>query len=319
MELTEVQKRAVHTIDRNLQLIAYAGSGKTEVITQRIAHILATRPDVSPEQIIAFTFTNKAADSMKARIQKALDSSGYAQRDAGERMYIGTIHAFCKQLLDRCAGRFQGFRVLDAVKTHLFVERYGAQCGLSALGLSRSLNDIKLFGTCIEKMADDFGMMELWTEEQRDIFAQYRDTLYSHGFIDFSMLLLETLEQIRKNTQVQDYLKTIRYLIVDEYQDVDDLQEKLIACIASAGANLCVVGDDDQTIYQFRGSNADNMIGFAQRYSDTVQIRLEDNFRCAPEIVEIADTVIRNNKNRLEKQMRSQSDGSEGLTSGRGM
>jgi len=90
------------------------------------------------------------------------------------------------------------------------------------------------------------------------------------------------MEQIRTIPQTGEYLESIRYLIVDEYQDVDDLQEKLIASIASAGANICVVGDDDQTIYQFRGSNAENMTGFAQRYPDAVQIRLEDNFCCAP-------------------------------------
>ena len=168
------------TVPENLQLIACAGSGKIEVITRRIAHILASRPDILPEQIVAFTFTNKAADSMKARIQKVLDNAGYAQKDAGERMYIGTIHAFCKQLLNRCGGKFQKFEILDTVKTHLFVERYGSQCGLSDLGLSQSLNDIKFFGTCIEKMVDDFKMMALWTQEQRDVFAQYRDTLYNH-------------------------------------------------------------------------------------------------------------------------------------------
>lgn len=315
MELTREQKRAVDTIDHNLQLIACAGSGKTEVITRRIANILTSRSNVLPEQIVAFTFTNKAADSMKERIRRALDGSGL--EGTGERMYIGTIHAFCKQLLNRYSGTFQDYLVLDTVKTHLFAERYSRTCGLETLGLSRGPNDIKLFCTCIEKMVDDYNCRELWSQEQREVMEQYRSALYSRRFMDFSLLLLETMEQIKTNPQVGDYLKSIRYLIVDEYQDVNDLQEKLIAAIAAAGANICVVGDDDQTIYQFRGSNAGNMIGFAQRYPDVVQIRLEDNFRCAPDIVDIADTVIRNNGNRLEKKMHAQGDGTGGLAAAR--
>ena len=133
--------------------------------------------------------------------------------------------------------------------------------------------------------------------------------LYAHHCMDFSLLILETLREIHANPDIQAYLQNIRYLVVDEYQDVNDLQEKLIACFAEAGANLCVVGDDDQTIYQFRGSNADNMIGFAQRYPNVTQIRLEDNFRCAPSVVDVADTVIRNNEKRLEKTMRAQGGG----------
>ena len=121
---------------------------------------------------------------------------------------------------------------------------------------------------------------------------------------------------MEENQALREHLSSIRYLIVDEYQDVDDLQEKLIRTITMMGANLCVVGDDDQTIYQFRGSNADNIIGFAQRYPNVVQIRMEDNFRCAEQIVSVADLVIRHNARRLEKQMRAGTD-SQGVISGK--
>lgn len=306
MELTREQQRAVETIDHNLQLIACAGSGKTEVITRRIAYILKKKPDVRPEHIVAFTFTNKAGNSMKERIQKVLEQDGLTAGGA-DGMYVGTIHAFCKQLLDRCSEKFRDFQVLDTVKTHLFVHRYGSSCGRERLGLTGGPNDIRLFLECMEKMVDDYDSCVLWTQEQWEVFEQYRTSLYEHGYLDFSLLILETLHAIETEPALQADLKTVRYLVVDEYQDVDDLQEKLIACFARAGANLCVVGDDDQTIYQFRGSNAENMIGFSKRYPDVVQIRLEDNFRCAPEIVDVADTVIRNNGRRLEKRMRAQS------------
>lgn len=305
MELTPTQNRAVHTIDSNLQLIACAGSGKTEVITRRLAYIFTSRPDIQPEQIVAFTFTNKAGASMKQRIRKALEDNGYEWEGKGDQMYVGTIHAFCKFLLDRCGGEFQNYQILDTVKTHLFIHRYGETCGRQALGLKGTPNDIRLFNECIEKMVDDYDNRYCWPQEQQDVFEAYRSALYEHHCMDFSLLILETLREIHTNPDIQAYLQNIRYLVVDEYQDVNDLQEKLIACFAEAGANLCVVGDDDQTIYQFRGSNADNMIGFARRYPNVTQIRLEDNFRCAPAVVDVADTVIRNNEKRLEKTMRA--------------
>ena len=192
---------------------------------------------------------------------------GSGLEDAGQRIHVGTIHAFCKQFLNRYSGIFQDYKVLDAVKAHLLVERYSRECSLEALGLSRWLNDIKLFCTCIEKMADDYSCRELWPQKQREVIEQYRSALHSRRFMDFSLLLLETMEQIRANPQAGEYLKSIRYFIVDEYQDVDDLQEKLIASIAAAGANICVGGDDGQTIYQFRGSNTGNMISFARLWA----------------------------------------------------
>lgn len=130
--------------------------------------------------------------------------------------------------------------------------------------------------------------------------AKKRILIYA---VDFSLIIFETLRQIDQSPDVAEYLTTIKYLVVDEYQDVNDLQEKLVLRITQAGANICVVGDDDQTIYQFRGSNANNMIAFSDRYKDVHQVRLEKNFRCAPAIVDIADQVIDNNKRRIAKKM----------------
>ena len=125
------------------------------------------------------------------------------------------------------------------------------------------------------------------------------------------MLIFEAIRQIKESRTVQDYIRSVKYLIVDEYQDVDDVQELLIRSFSSFGANICVVGDDDQTIYQFRGSNAENMIEFANRYPNVRQIRLDTNFRCAPQIVSAADSVIRHNHERIKKEMKS---GIKGIT-----
>lgn len=300
VQLTPEQQEAISEIDRNLQIIACAGSGKTEVITRRIANILQNRPDIRPGNIVAFTFTEKAAESMKGRIKRALGQYSVSEI---ESMYVGTIHGFCYHLLNKYTDQFRDYKILDTVKSHLFVERYVNDCGMSSLDLEPHPRNIKLFLECIDKMIDDYENRNAWTPEQNSVLDRYISCLYNHKYIDFSLMIFETLRQIENNPDIKEYLSHIKYLVVDEYQDVNDLQEKLILRIAEEGANVCVVGDDDQTIYQFRGSNADNMISFSERYSDVHQIRLEKNFRCAPGIVNVADCVIRNNERRIFKKM----------------
>ena len=300
VSLTAEQQEAISEIDRNLQIIACAGSGKTEVITRRIANILKSKPEVKPHNIVAFTFTEKAASSMKERIAKALGDE-FSQEVA--QMYVGTIHSFCYHLLNKYTEQFREYKILDTVKSHLFVARYCNECGMSDLKLEPYPRNINLFLQCIDKMIDDFDNSDAWTDEQRAVLDKYIKCLYDHRYIDFALMIFETLRQIKSNPDIRKYLSEIKYLVVDEYQDVNDLQEKLISGIAGAGTNICVVGDDDQTIYQFRGSNANNMISFSERYADVHQVRLEKNFRCAHGIVDIADCVIRQNERRIPKKM----------------
>ena len=308
MQLTDKQLEAVHETKRNLQIIACAGSGKTEVISRRIAEILKNEPRTDPASIVAFTFTNKAADALRRRISVAL---GESRAQDAARMDIGTIHSFCWRLLQTHCEQFRTFRVLDSVKSHLFITRYCSECGMKTLGLEAYPRNVLLFLSCIEKMIADAGHADAWTREQREAFEQYRSCLYSHGYLDYSFLLYEALRQTEENPAVQDYLRRIRYLVVDEYQDVDDLQEQLIRKISEAGANICVVGDDDQTIYQFRGSSAENMITFSERYADVHQVKLEKNFRSAPQIVDVARTVISNNSRRIPKSMQAEGESAD--------
>ena len=302
VQLTPKQREAISEIDRNLQIIACAGSGKTEVITRRIANILQSKSGIKPENIVAFTFTEKAADSMKKRIAKALNAQDLTNIG---HMYVGTIHGFCYHLLNKYTEQFREYRILDSVKSHLFVTRYCSECGMSDLNLEPYPRNVNLFLQCIDKMIDDYENADTWTQKQRDVLNKYIRCLYSRNYIDFTLMIFEAIRQIESNPEVRDYLSRIKYLVVDEYQDVNDLQEKLIFHIAEAGANICVVGDDDQTIYQFRGSNANNMISFSERYADVHQVRLEKNFRCAPGIVDVADCVIRHNERRIVKKMMS--------------
>lgn len=311
MKLTEAQQAAVNELTHNLQIIACAGAGKTEVITRRIANILKMNESVTPKNIVAFTFTNKAAESMKERIKKALIDE-QIDKDATDEMYVGTIHGFCLDVIKRFSDKFGGFTLLDSVKKHHFIKRYSRICGLETLGLSTNIHDIGLFDDCIDKMIYEYDHIEFWDEEVKNAFECYRDALYSHKYIDFSFIVFEALNILRSNKCASDYAMQIRYLIVDEYQDVDDIQEKLIQLIASYGANICVVGDDDQTIYQFRGSNANNMITFAQRYNNVETVHLDTNFRCAGNIIDIANTVVSNNTNRLRKRMHTPAGNTNG-------
>ncbi|MBQ7015168.1 MAG: ATP-dependent helicase [Clostridia bacterium] len=298
--LTIEQQEAVSEIDHNLQIIACAGSGKTEVISRRIANILQNKQDVLPENIVAFTFTEKAAASLKNRIEKALGENNVCNI---EKMYIGTIHGFCNNILKNYSECFKNHKILDTVKNHHFVTRYSDKCGMSDLNLEPYPRNINLFLQCIDKMIDDYDNADFWTQAQRNVLEKYRSCLYNHGYIDFSLMIFETLAQIETDSAVKEYISKIKYLVVDEYQDINNLQEKLISSIVKFGANICVVGDDDQTIYQFRGSNANNMISFPERYSNVRQIKLEKNFRCTPEIVDIADYVISHNNKRIDKKM----------------
>ena len=306
VKFTEEQLGAINEIDHNLLIIACAGSGKTEVITRRIANILKTKKDILPENIVAFTFTEKAATSMKSRIERTLNEE-VVSYDI-EEMYVGTIHSFCYELLNRYTEKFKDFKILDEVKSYLFVKRYEKECGIKELNLNTYSRDIHMFSNCREKLLDDYDNCASWEYKNKKAIDDYIDCLYKHNYLDFSLLIFETIRQIRENPMVKEYLSSIKYLIVDEYQDINDMQEQLIQSIVDAGANICVVGDDDQTIYQFRGSNGRNMTTFADRYEYVRQIRLEKNFRCSKGITDVARCVIKNNSYRLEKTMVSSSD-----------
>ena len=220
MNLTDSQKAAVDEIQHNLQLIACAGSGKTEVISRRIAHILASDKTVRPEEIVAFTFTRKAAENMVSRIKSRLSENGLDSALA-ESISIGTIHAYCYGLLKKYSSVFEQYELLDDVKTKLFIQRYHDQCGAATLNIGNGSINRALFLSCISKLADDYDNRNKWPQEDLKAFEEYRSCLYSHKFIDFSLLIFETIQQIEKNEALRSKIRSIRYLVVDEYQDVE--------------------------------------------------------------------------------------------------
>ena len=312
MKLTDSQRRAVEHDGENVQLIACAGSGKTEVVARRVVHLLTPgRPDsLAPKNIVAFTFTDRAAAELKERIVKRTwealgEITGMAE------MFVGTIHAFCLELLKSESPRHLKYEVLNEVQQGLFVDRNSSK---SALTTSTDLT-----GARLRRYRDTkhyVTALSILREADRDeaqlagcsVFAglqTYQDLLDEKSYFDYSSILDEAVALLTNEDALRARLSDrIKYVIVDEYQDVNPIQEAIVWSMHELGARICVVGDDDQTIYQWRGSDVDNILNFAQRYPAVDQIPIEENFRSSDGIVETARPFIEQNAARLPKAMK---------------
>jgi ATP-dependent DNA helicase UvrD/PcrA len=314
MDYTPRQLEAINHLDGNLQIIACAGSGKTQVISQRIINILREKgPEgISPGNIVAFTFTEKAAGELKDRIHRLCREQLGSEFGLAE-MFVGTIHGFCLDLLQTYLYRFLKYRVLNDVQQRLLIDRHSRESGLSDLrthdgkALKRWV-DSKLYQKILSIVREariDEGV--LGDHPIRDALAKYHGLLDRKCYLDYSRILLEAVSALAGNEELRQKIAgRVRYLIVDEYQDVNPLQECLIKQLHDLGAQLCVVGDDDQTIYQWNGSDIGNILSFAERYPGVRQIPMGENFRSSRGVVETARSVVERNGERLTKRMVSQ-------------
>jgi DNA helicase-2/ATP-dependent DNA helicase PcrA len=312
MQFTEPQQRAIEHGGRSLQLIACAGSGKTEVVARRVVHLLTPgRPDsLQPRNIVAFTFTEKAAAELKDRIVTRTREALVVIPGMAE-LFVGTIHAFCLELLKTETTRFSKHEVLNEIQQRLFVDRNSAQSGLTT---STDLNgrrlrrhiDTKRYIDAISILREaDLNFEKLEECSVVKGFNAYTDLLAEKKYLDYSSILEEALATITDDKEIRSRVsERLKYVIVDEYQDVNPIQEAIVDCLHELGAGICVVGDDDQTIYQWRGSNVENILTFASRYPDVTQISLEDNFRSSEGVVLAARQFIQQNASRLPKQMK---------------
>lgn len=303
-QLSDQQREAVQTIDDDLEIIACAGAGKTGVVTRRIINILKSKSEILPENIVAFTFTRKAAEELKGRIydlgkRELGDTIGFAH------MYIGTIHGFCIKMLQEYIPEFQKYDVLDEIHTKLFVECYYDECGMKDLDLCK-YKETNLFVSVMSILNENWFEQDKWDERTRTAYKKYKEKLYAEKKFDYSLILQEMICQLENNIEfAQIIADKVKYLTVDEYQDINPIQERLIRRLKELGANLCVVGDDDQTIYQFRGSDAQNILTFKERYGVQKYIVLDKNYRSTDGIVDVAKRVIVHNDHRLSKTMKS--------------
>lgn len=301
--LNEQQKEAVFHTEGPLLILAGAGSGKTRVLTHRIAYLIEER-GVNPWNILAITFTNKAAGEMRERVDRLV---GFG----AESIWVSTFHSTCVRILRRYIDRI-GFdtnftiydsddqkslmrdvcRVLD-VDTKKYKERMFLSAISAAKDEMITPDEYEL------NAAGDFGKQKI-----AQVYREYERQLHANNALDFDDLLLKTVQLFQTQPDVlESYQERFRYIMVDEYQDTNTVQFKFVSLLAAKYQNLCVVGDDDQSIYKFRGANIRNILNFEQEFQNARVIKLEQNYRSTQNILNAANAVIQNNRGRKDKTL----------------
>ncbi len=301
--LNKEQQEAVQCTEGPLLILAGAGSGKTRVLTYRIAHLIEDC-GVNPWNILAITFTNKAAGEMRERVDRIV---GYGS----ESVWVSTFHSACVRILRRYIDRLgydTNFTIYDTedqktvmkdVCRHLELDPklYKERAVLSVISNAKneyiSPNEFQL------QVRGDFRM-----EKMAQAYLEYQKELKKNNALDFDDLLVKTVELFQSCPDVlESYQERFRYIMVDEYQDTNTVQFKLISILAKKYHNLCVVGDDDQSIYKFRGANIKNILNFEEVFPDAKVVKLEQNYRSTKHILDTANAVIAHNRGRKEKAL----------------
>jgi len=312
MDFTKQQLEAIEHTKGNIQLIACAGSGKTEVVARRVVTLLTpgAAHSVLPRNIVAFTFTDKAAAELKERITERCREA-FGEIIGLAEMYVGTIHGYCLELLKSEVPKYLKFEVLSEVQQTLFIDRHSSKSGLTT-STDLAGKPLKRYQDTSNYAAALTILREAAIDEQAlkgcsvlAGMAAYRSLLDERSYLDYSAILDDAVEALLSDEDLRKRLAArVHHVIVDEYQDVNPVQESVIRALHELGAELCVVGDDDQVLYQWRGSDVQNIFTFEQRYSPVRQVRLEENFRSSEAIVETARAFIEQNTERLPKQMK---------------
>lgn len=300
--LNDRQKEAVKITEGPLLIMAGAGSGKTRVITHRIAYLIDEK-DVSPMSILAITFTNKAATEMKTRLSSLIGSKA-------EMMWVSTFHSMCTQILRRDAERIglsRTFSILDGGDTLMLVRKIIDEFNLDskkydAKGIISIISDAKNgFISADEYRARAKAGIE---EGIAKIYTEYEKRLSKNSALDFDDLIIKTIELFQKNPDVlEKYQERLQYIHIDEYQDTNHAQYLLVNLLAQKHQNLCIVGDADQSIYGWRGADISNILNFEKDYPSAQTVLLEENYRSTAHILNAANSVIRNNVIRKDKKL----------------
>ena len=301
--LNEQQREAVFHTEGPLLILAGAGSGKTRVLTHRIAYLIQEK-DVAPWNILAITFTNKAAGEMRERVDRLVD---FGAQD----VWVSTFHSACVRILRRHIERLgydRNFTIYDTDDQKTLMK-----------DVCRSINiDTKQFKERMLLSAISSAKNEMVTPSEfegmaggdyvkkktAEVYWEYERQLKSNNALDFDDLLLKTVQLFQDCPDVLElYQERFHYIMVDEYQDTNTVQFKFISLLAAKHHNLCVVGDDDQSIYKFRGANIRNILNFEQEFLDATVIKLEQNYRSTETILDAANAVIKNNSGRKDKTL----------------
>lgn len=308
------QREAVHHTEGPLLILAGAGSGKTRVLTHRIAYLIEEK-GINPWNILAITFTNKAAGEMRERVDQIV---GFG----AESIWVSTFHSTCVRILRRHIDRLgydTNFTIYDTddqktlmkdvckrlqIDTKVYRER-----NLLA-AISAAKNELITPEEYRLQTEGDFGRQKI-----ASVYEEYEKQMRANNALDFDDLLLKAVQLFQTQPEVLDYYQErFRYIMIDEYQDTNTVQFQLVSLLAAKYRNLCVVGDDDQSIYKFRGANIRNILNFEQVFEDARVIKLEQNYRSTSTILDAANAVIRNNRGRKEKTLWTDNGQGEKIT-----
>ncbi len=309
--LNEQQKEAVYQTEGPVLILAGAGSGKTRVLTHRTAYLIEEK-GVNPYNIMAITFTNKAAGEMRDRIDEMV---GFGS----ESIWVSTFHSSCVRILRRHIDRLgydTNFTIYDADDQKSVMKDI-----CKRLQIDTKIYKEKKFLNVISSAKDELVSPEEFTlragndyamQKQAQVYREYQQTLKKNNALDFDDLIVKCVELLQNDAQVLDYYQErFRYIMVDEYQDTNTAQFHLIRLLAGKYKNLCVVGDDDQSIYKFRGANIHNILHFEKWFPEAKVIKLEENYRSTQNILDAANAVIRNNVGRKSKALWTRKDAGE--------
>ncbi len=309
-ELNENQRKAAEKIEGPVLILAGAGSGKTRTVTYRIAHMIKEK-NISPLNILALTFTNKAAREMKERAEELIgEENSY-------NLVVSTFHSFAVRILKTYSERIgygRNFNIYDVDDQKSIITKIKKEMNIKddiAPGrIANRISKLKEDGVGLNEVSRQLDLKIPANRLFYDIYKKYDEVLKANNAMDFSDLLLNA-RRLLDDKYVLDIIQNrYQYIVVDEYQDTNNIQYEIINLIAAKYRNICVVGDEDQSIYAFRGANIENILNFEKDYPDAYTIKLERNYRSTKRILDTANELIRNNKSSKGKKLWT--DGSEG-------
>lgn len=309
--LNPQQQKGVFTTEGPVLILAGAGSGKTRVLTHRVAYLIQEK-GVAPYNIMAITFTNKAAGEMRERINQMIGVGA-------ERIWVSTFHSSCVRILRQFADRLgydNRFTIYDGDDQKSLMKDI-----CKRLDIDTKIHKERAFLSVISAAKDELISPEEFAQSamgdfnktrQAEVYREYQARLKANNAMDFDDLIMKTVELLKFDTEVRSYYQErFHYIMVDEYQDTNTAQFELVRLLASGRENLCVVGDDDQSIYKFRGANIYNILHFEQHYPHATVIKLEQNYRSTGNILNAANGVIANNQGRKEKRLWTEAEEGE--------
>ena len=301
-ELNDRQQEAVFHTEGPLLVLAGAGSGKTRVLTHRIAYLIEEK-GTNPWNIMAITFTNKAAEEMRNRVDRLI---GFGS----ESIWVATFHSTCARILRRYIDQIgfgTNFSIYDTDDQKAVIRQV-----IKKMDLDPKIYREKVLLSAISNAKNQFvspqeleeSAIDLQQKKIAQAYNEYQNKLKENNALDFDDLLVKTVELFQACPQVlESYQERFQYIMVDEYQDTNSVQFQFIHLLAKKHKNLCVVGDDDQSIYKFRGADITNILGFEDAFPGAYVVKLEQNYRSTTSILDVANEVIRHNHGRKEKRL----------------